>query len=91
MNQYHEDVAWQRLVDIQREMENSRLWADSMPSLLTTLSKLAQRAWILGARRVGRRASARSESGASFVSRRACGGPRSVRRPALRRRRAPRG
>ena len=48
MNQYHEDVAWQRLVDIQREMENSRLWADSMPSLLTRLSKLAERAWILG-------------------------------------------
>jgi hypothetical protein len=39
MNQYHEDVAWQRLVDIQREMENSRLWADSMPSLLDNAVK----------------------------------------------------
>ena len=48
MNQYHEDVAWQRLIDIQREMENSRLWADSIPSLPARLAKLAQRAWILG-------------------------------------------
>jgi hypothetical protein len=48
MNPYaNEDVAWQRLVDIQREMENSRLWAESTPNLLSGISKLAVRAWIL--------------------------------------------
>ncbi len=35
MNPYmNEDVAWQRLVDAQREMENSKLWAKRTSSLL---------------------------------------------------------
>ncbi len=44
----NEDAAWDRLVDMQREMENSRLWADRSGHLLTTLARLAERAWILG-------------------------------------------
>jgi len=48
MNQYHDDMAWQRLVDIQREMENSRQWADGISSLTARLAKLAERARILG-------------------------------------------
>ena len=44
----NEDAAWDRLKDMQREMENSRLWADRSGSLLTTLTRLAERAWILG-------------------------------------------
>jgi hypothetical protein len=43
----NEDAAWDRLVDMQREMENSRLWADRSGRLLTTLARLAERAWIL--------------------------------------------
>jgi hypothetical protein len=37
MNQYYlEDVAWERLKDIQREMENRRLLAqDGLPTLLS--------------------------------------------------------
>jgi hypothetical protein len=27
MMPYHEDAAWTRMQDLQREMENSRLWA----------------------------------------------------------------
>ncbi len=44
----NEDVAWQRLVDMQREVENSRIWGNSSRNLLHTLAKLAERAWILG-------------------------------------------
>jgi hypothetical protein len=49
MYQYgNEDAAWNRLIDMQREMENSRLWADRSGDLLATLARLAERAWILG-------------------------------------------
>jgi len=44
----NEDAAWDRLKDMQREMENSRLWADRSGNLLATLARLAERAWILG-------------------------------------------
>lgn len=44
----NEDAAWDRLIDMQREMENSRLWADRSSNLLTTVARLAERAWILG-------------------------------------------
>jgi len=43
----NEDAAWDRLIDMQREMENSRLWADRSSDLLTTLARLVERAWIL--------------------------------------------
>lgn len=43
----HEDVAWQRLKDLQREMENSRRMADGIERSLGTLRLLAQRAWLL--------------------------------------------
>jgi len=44
----NEDAAWDRLIDMQREMENSRLWAGRSANLLATLARLAERAWILG-------------------------------------------
>ena len=44
----NEDAAWDRLQDMQREMENSRLWADRSGNLLATAAHLAERAWILG-------------------------------------------
>ena len=49
MNPYaNEDAAWQRLLDIQREMENSRLMAAGQPyAILQTLQRLAARAWLL--------------------------------------------
>jgi hypothetical protein len=43
----HEDAAWDRLIDMQREMENSRLWADRSGNLLTALARLTGRAWTL--------------------------------------------
>jgi hypothetical protein len=33
---------------MQREMENSRLWARRSGNLVTKLARLAERAWILG-------------------------------------------
>jgi hypothetical protein len=44
----NEDAAWQRLQDIQREMENRRLMAAGRPhATLGTLRQLAARAWLL--------------------------------------------
>ncbi len=43
----NEDAAWQRLVDMQREMENSRLWASRGETLAGLGVALARRAWIL--------------------------------------------
>lgn len=40
MYPYNEDVAWHRLVDAQREMENSRLWAKRTVSLLELAAQL---------------------------------------------------
>jgi hypothetical protein len=47
-NHGYEDAAWDRLIDMQREMENSRLWADRSRGLLTRMVLLAERAWVLG-------------------------------------------
>ncbi len=44
----NEDAAWQRLQDMQREIENSRLMADGQPdATLQLLRRLAVRAWHL--------------------------------------------
>ena len=43
-----EDVAWQRLLDLQREMENSRLLAQNGPPAVARLAKyLGGRIWRL--------------------------------------------
>ncbi|HEV2028249.1 MAG TPA: hypothetical protein VGS16_06915 [Candidatus Dormibacteraeota bacterium] len=44
----NEDVMFERLKDLQREAENSRLMAGSLPSLLSLARNLATRAWLLG-------------------------------------------
>ena len=43
----NEDVAWQRLLDMEREMENSRIWADRSAHVVELLAVLARRAWIV--------------------------------------------
>jgi hypothetical protein len=43
----NEDVAWQRLQDLQAEMENSRLMASGLQQLVQTTRLLAQRAWCI--------------------------------------------
>ncbi len=43
----NEDVAWQRLLDMQREMENSRIWGGRALTLAELGVTLARRAWIL--------------------------------------------
>ena len=44
----NEDAAWQRLQDLQRELENSRLMAEGQPgAALQLLRRLAARAWHL--------------------------------------------
>ncbi|HEX9099034.1 MAG TPA: hypothetical protein VF956_06060 [Candidatus Dormibacteraeota bacterium] len=44
----NEDAAWQRLQDIQREMENRRLTAAGRRHItVATLRQLAARAWLL--------------------------------------------
>ena len=42
-----EDMAWQRLKDLQREMENSRLMAEGIRGSLDSVRLLAQRVWLL--------------------------------------------
>jgi hypothetical protein len=44
----NEDVAFERLKDLQREAENSRLIANSLPRLGSVIRNLAARAWWLG-------------------------------------------
>ncbi len=44
---YHEEVAWQRLMDLQREMENSRRMERGIRRSLAALWLLAERAWLL--------------------------------------------
>jgi len=54
----NEDVAWQRLIDLQREMEYSRLLAQNGSTALARLARyVGSRAWrrVAGARQ-GRRA-----------------------------------
>ena len=43
----NEDAAWQRLIDMQREMENDRLWAGESWRLLKLAAGLARRLWVL--------------------------------------------
>jgi hypothetical protein len=43
----NEDVAFERLKDLQREMENSRMAADSLVGLGKLVRNLAARAWLL--------------------------------------------
>jgi len=50
----NEDAAFERLKDLQREMENNRLIAGSVPSLRSVLRNLAERAWRLGGLGMGR-------------------------------------
>jgi hypothetical protein len=46
----NEDVAWQRLQDLQREMENSRLLAQNGPPALARLARhVGARIWKLAA------------------------------------------
>jgi len=47
-NYGNEDAAWDRLIDIQREMENSKIWATDTSNLLKLAARLGERAWILG-------------------------------------------
>lgn len=54
----NEDVAWQRLLDMQREMENSRIWAGRAETVAGLGVGLVRRAWIrarLAMRRTPRR------------------------------------
>jgi len=46
-NYGNEDAAWNRLIDIQREMENSKLWATDTSNLLKLAARLGERVWIL--------------------------------------------
>lgn len=49
MYQYtNEDVAFERLKDLQREMENSRLAAHTLAGFWALIRNLAARAWWLG-------------------------------------------
>ena len=49
MYQYmNEDVAFERLKDLQREMENSRLAANTLAGFWPLARNLAARAWWLG-------------------------------------------
>ena len=64
MNSYaNEEVMWQRLQDMQREAENSRLFAqDTLPGLL----RLLEQVWLLAGlamRRAPRRSALRSVRG----------------------------
>jgi hypothetical protein len=44
----NEDAAFERLKDLQREAENSRLIAGSLPRLGSVIRNLVARAWWLG-------------------------------------------
>lgn len=50
----NEDAAFERLKDLQREMENSRLIAGSAPALGSVVRNLAERAWWLAGLAMGR-------------------------------------
>jgi hypothetical protein len=56
----YEDVAWERLKDMQREMENSRRFAtQTVPAIASLVVALAERGWWLAGlafRRAPRRA-----------------------------------
>lgn len=50
----NEDVAFERLKDLQREMENSRLVAGSLMGFGSLVRRLAARAWWIAALAMGR-------------------------------------
>jgi hypothetical protein len=54
MYPYNEEVAWQRLKDVQREMENSRLLAEQGPPALGRLAVRLGR-WVWAMVEAGRR------------------------------------
>lgn len=66
----NEDAAWQRLQDLQREMENSRLLAAGQPNAaIRSLGRLAARAWLLAglaANRPPRRHASMRNEGSGF-------------------------
>lgn len=65
----NEDAAFERLRDLQREMENNRLIASSLPSFVSQLRNLAERAWWLAGlamRRAPRRRPVTTRRGASI-------------------------
>jgi len=43
----NEDAAWDRLKDMQREMENSKIWATDTSNLLKLAGRLGERVGIL--------------------------------------------
>ena len=43
----NEDVAWERLKDMQREMENDRIWANRSEHALKLAALLVRRGWVL--------------------------------------------
>jgi len=45
MYNLNEDVAFERLKDVQREVENSRLMAASLPGIWTVARRLGAAAW----------------------------------------------
>ena len=48
MNQfYNEEMAWRRLQDMQRELENHRMVDGGGPTLRWWLPKLAERIWVV--------------------------------------------
>ena len=77
MYQYtNEDVAFERLKDLQREMENSRLAAGSLTAMGAVVRNLSARAWWLAGlalqrpprRRPGRQAMDYEDAAASDVA-----------------------
>lgn len=44
---YNEEMAWRRLQDLQREMENHRMVDAGGPALRWWLPRLAERAWLV--------------------------------------------
>ena len=68
----NEDAAFERLKDLQREMENSRLIADSTLGLGSLFRNWAERAWWLAGlamRRPPRRNPSRTHSGRGETAR----------------------
>jgi hypothetical protein len=59
----NEDVAWRRQQDIQREIENSRIWADGSATLARAAIRLASRLWVQAMRRRPRRETTAAAAG----------------------------
>ena len=83
----NEDVAFERLKDLQQEMENSRLNAGTLAGVGRLVRNLSARAWWLG----GLAMPLRTPPNLGPWGRRAASAPRPARRRGRPRRRAPRG